>query len=111
MADKIREQKLNNNLDKIVKALKKEYRPEKIVLFGSLASGQVGEWSDIDLLIIKDTKKNPLERKREVNKICDVNIAFDPIIFTPREIQTRLYWKDYFIEKILNKGKVLYEKY
>ena len=51
MIHKIRKQKLNSNLNKIVRALKKEYKPEKIVLFGSLASGQVSEWSDIDLLI------------------------------------------------------------
>lgn len=105
-----RKQKLNKNLDKILKSLKKEYNPEKIILFGSLASGKVGEWSDIDLLIVKDTKKNPLERKKEVDKICDVNIAFDPIIFTPQEVKTRLRWKDYFIQEIFNKGKLLYER-
>lgn len=106
-----RKQKLNKNLDKILKSLKKKYNPEKIILFGSLASGKVGEWSDIDLLIVKNTRKNALERKKEVDNICDVNIAFDPIIFTPQEVKERLRWKDYFIQEILNKGKLLYERH
>jgi len=106
-----RKQKLNKNLDKILKSLKKKYNPEKIILFGSLASGKVGEWSDIDLLIVKNTRKNPLERNREIRKICKSDIAFDPIVFTPKEIKERLYWKDYFIQEILNKGKLLYERH
>lgn len=39
-------------IDKIVTA----YQPDKIMLFGSHATGQAIEDSDLDLLIVKDTK-------------------------------------------------------
>jgi uncharacterized protein len=48
---------LTKALNQILAALQKEYKPEKIILFGSMASGTVGEWSDIDLAIIKHTDK------------------------------------------------------
>lgn len=43
----------------------KKYKPEKIILFGSLATGKVHEWSDIDLAIIKETPLNYFERLLE----------------------------------------------
>jgi predicted nucleotidyltransferase len=42
-------------LDDILQALATEYIPEKVVLFGSLANDEVGEWSYLDLVIMKDT--------------------------------------------------------
>lgn len=44
---------LDAELKKIVEVLKQEYDPEKIILFGSLLDGNIHEYSDIDLLIIK----------------------------------------------------------
>lgn len=42
------------------------YEPEKIILFGSLARGDTHEWSDIDLLIVKDTDASYGERVKEL---------------------------------------------
>lgn len=53
---------LSEALERIVHTLVTEYQPEKIILFGSMATGDVGEWSDIDLAIIKDTPKRFIER-------------------------------------------------
>jgi predicted nucleotidyltransferase len=41
-------------------------QPDKIILFGSYYTGQVGEWSDLDLVIIKATKTPFLDRTRQV---------------------------------------------
>ncbi|MDI3531232.1 MAG: uncharacterized protein PWP60_1081, partial [Candidatus Atribacteria bacterium] len=54
-ASREREKLLHEELSRIVKLLIEKYQPEKIILFGSLAEGRIHEWSDIDLLIIKDT--------------------------------------------------------
>lgn len=53
-----RRQKLEGELDRIVDVLIKEYSPEKIILFGSLAQNKPHEWSDVDLVIIKETEEN-----------------------------------------------------
>ena len=53
---------LRNELKRIVSIIKKGYNPEKIILFGSLANGKIHQWSDIDMLIVKDTDKRPVDR-------------------------------------------------
>ena len=42
---------LNAELSRIVDVLLNNYNPQKIILFGSLASGNVHEYSDIDLIV------------------------------------------------------------
>jgi len=43
---------LEAELERYVKILLESYHPERILLFGSMALEQVGEWSDIDLVIM-----------------------------------------------------------
>ena len=87
------------------------YSPQKVILFGSHAYGQPDENSDIDLLIIKETKKRPIERWMEVKRLVrDRNrtVSISPLVYTPRELEERLAIKDFFIQEVLEKGKVLY---
>jgi len=93
----------------IVKSLK-PYRPEKIFLFGSSASGKSKKDSDIDLLIIKKTTKPHFKRIPEARlRLWEINKAFDILVMTPEDIKKRLNLGDFFIEEILRKGKLLYE--
>ena len=39
---------------KLAKKIAEEYKPEKIILFGSAATGDVREYSDVDLFVIKE---------------------------------------------------------
>jgi len=66
--------------------------------------------SDFDLLVIKDTRKNPYQRIPEARSyLHKIDEAFDILVMTTKEIEKRLYFGDFFIKEILNKGKVLYE--
>jgi len=97
----------------MIEKIKKEYKPEKIILFGSYAYGNPTIHSDIDMMIIKRTKKRRIHRCVDVRRIVyDPNrgIPFSPLVFTPGEIQQRVSLGDQFIREILQKGKVLYEK-
>lgn len=97
-------------ISKIVEKIKKEYQPEKIILFGSYAYGKPTEDSDIDLLIIKESNKRRIDRFCEVRKIIrDIKgISVQPVVFTRAEINKRLKIGDDFIKEILKKGEVLY---
>ena len=106
------DEKIKNIIDKIVERIKKEYKPKKIVLFGSYAYGKPTEDSDLDLLIIKDTNKRPIDRWIEVKKLlrgASGTFAISPFVYTEKEINERIVIKDFFLEEILEKGKVLYE--
>ena len=46
----------HQTLDDIIQRLVEVAQPEKIILFGSAARGEMGPNSDVDLLVIKDTE-------------------------------------------------------
>lgn len=97
-------------VDRAVEQIKTNYQPEKIILFGSVASGLLEEGSDIDFFIIKDTPKRKLDRIDEANNFLDPDIPVEFHIYTPKEIEERLRLGDFFVKEILEKGKVLYER-
>jgi predicted nucleotidyltransferase len=106
-----RKKLLTEELQKIVSVLIENYQPEKIILFGSLASDEVKEESDIDLLLVKKSDKRPLERVMEVMALLGYpRVALDIFVYTPEEIEYLRKEESQFIEDILEHGKVLYEK-
>jgi len=94
----------------VVEQLSRGYTPEKIILFGSLATGTASHGSDIDLLIIKQTDKNPWQRMREVNQLVEHSVPIDLLVYTPEELQARIAMHDFFVLDILEHGKVVYER-
>ena len=81
--------KVQDLILKIVEKLKKEYQPEKIILFGSYAYGKSDRDSDVDLLIIKDTPERPIDRRVAVSRIVSNPKRLTPvevIVLTPEEI-------------------------
>lgn len=97
------------DVQKIAARISEAYAPEKIILFGSLASGS-SQANDIDLLIIKKTDQKPWQRSREVNSLVEHTIPMDLLVYTPEEIRQRVAIRDFFILDILENGKVLYEQ-
>ena len=93
--------------DRIVQTLK----PEKIFLFGSYAYGKPKMDSDLDLLVIMESSERPAKRRIRVSRLFwDRPVAMDFVVKTPSEIAERISIGDFFIKKILTKGKVLYDK-
>jgi len=105
-----RQKSLNEELGRIVTIIQSEYDPEKIVLFGSLVSESVHEWSDIDLLVIKKTDKRPIERTMELTQLIRPRVGIDLFIYTPEEIELLLKERYPFLLNILKTGKTMYEK-
>ncbi len=106
-----RKDQLQKNLDRIVQALVQRYSPESIRLFGSMSDGNIHEWSDLDLVIIKDTEKPFYERLREVAVICESDVSVHYFVYTPEEFR-RLQGSGHFFvnHEIIEKGRVLYER-
>ncbi|MBU2579081.1 nucleotidyltransferase domain-containing protein [Patescibacteria group bacterium] len=104
-------EKYKKEIKKMVKKIKEEYRPLKIYLFGSFVWGNFTEDSDVDFLIIKNSKKRKLDRISDVDKILsDREIPVDVLVYNPREIKERMELGDSFIEDVLDKGKLVYAK-
>ncbi len=106
-------------LNKAVKLIAKEYDPEKIILYGSYARGDENKCSDIDLMIIKNTKKRPRERSYKISSILFddskrfnefAQLLIEKKIYTPYEYKEALNGGDFFIKNIEKEGKILYAK-
>lgn len=98
---------IKKKIEAIVKILYKEYKANNVILFGSYAYGKPHENSDIDLLIIKETKDRPIDRLVTVKRLVrDLRkgIPFSPIVLTPGELNKSLEIGDQFIEFILDHG-------
>lgn len=97
--------------ERLVEKLRKDYAPEKIILFGSYAYGVPNRESDIDLLIIKKTNA-PIHRRivnvRRLLSPLRKGLGLDVIVLTPEELKARIKIGDQFMEEIMTEGKVLY---
>ncbi len=95
----------------LVQKIRDSYHPDKIILFGSYAYGTPDRDSDLDLLIIKETKDRPIDRRVAVARILSdpkLLIPVELLVLTPMEIDERLKIGDQFLKEIVAKGDVLY---
>jgi predicted nucleotidyltransferase len=96
-------------IESITSQIVQKYGPEKIILFGSAARGDVGPDSDADFLIIKgQTPYYGADRIRELSQLIERNIPVDFLVYRPDEFEKRLGMGDPFLKAILKEGKVLY---
>ena len=103
--------KSEESLKQIVDTIVNQYRPEKIILFGSYAYGNPDSESDLDLLIIKDTSDKFIDRWTKIRRILsDPNrmIPIETLVLTAAEVSDRLARGDQFIEEVMKNGEALY---
>ncbi len=106
-----RETELKEALEHILQTLKTKYNPIKIILFGSMATDSVKDWSDLDLVIIKNTTLPFVQRLKEVALLCLADVGVDYLVYTPEEFSQMIVEQNPFIvNEIIGKGKVLYEQ-
>lgn len=101
---------IQNQLQLVKNQIIEKYQPEKIVLFGSTVNGNFKEESDFDLLIIKDTADHPVRRVQKLSSLVNRQIPCDFLVFTPQEIAEKQKNNDFFIQNILETGKIIYER-
>ncbi|KKP67112.1 MAG: polymerase beta domain protein region protein [Candidatus Roizmanbacteria bacterium GW2011_GWA2_35_19] len=85
----------------------KKMKPQAIILFGSYAWGKPHIDSDLDILMIKNTKKSFRERIREVHTILKTHMPVDIIVLTSREAEEAPL-KSIFFKQIITEGKLIY---
>jgi len=94
---------------KYARQVAEQFKPDKIILFGSHAYGTPNEDSDVDLLVIMQTK-NQLHQGIKIRLTIPVRFPMDLIVRTPANLKWRLDAGESFHTEILTRGKVLYEK-
>jgi predicted nucleotidyltransferase len=92
-----------------VRQLAERFQPDKVILFGSYAYGDPTPDSDVDLLVVMPAR-NELDQAVRIDESLDRGFALDLIVRTPRNLECRVRWGDWFLREVVARGKVLYEK-
>ena len=93
-------------VDRVVRAA----TPERIVLFGSAARGEMGPDSDLDLLVIKGGKFNRDRLTVAIYRaLRGKDAAVDVVVVTPEEVERYRNTHCLVICPALREGKVVYE--
>ena len=69
-------------------------------VFGSIATGEMGAWSDVDLIIVKDSSLPFVERPREFFNLLDIGVPIDILVYSPTEFDELKdsdsgFWKEF----------------
>ncbi len=85
-------------------------KPQKIILFGSGARGQLGPSSDLDILVVKDG----VGRRDMVQKIYGqmrgIEIGLDIVVASTHDLQRFKNSETVVIGQALKEGKVIYDE-
>jgi predicted nucleotidyltransferase len=87
-----------------------ETQVERVILFGSYATGQSDIFSDVDLVFIAETNRPFIDRFRDYEWIFEMFPAVELLIYTPKEYTRLSQHPTGVFYHIINKGKILYER-
>jgi predicted nucleotidyltransferase len=98
-----------SEIRRVAKAVGAAFKPHKVYLFGSYTYGKPTQNSDVDLLVVMDTRLSNVEQAVQIRKAINFPFATDLIVRTPKQLAVRLNMGDDFIREIVTEGQVLYE--
>ncbi len=96
---------LENIIDRIVDVA----APERIILFGSAARGDLGKDSDVDLLIVKDGEDALTLMSRIYREMHGVGVAVDALVVSTEDVERYKDSHALIIKPALQDGVVVYE--
>jgi len=93
----------------MVNRIVRRFDPEKVILFGSYATGKAGPDSDVDLLVVMPVMGSKRKKAVEIGvALHDMGVAKDVIVVRPDEFE----WRKDIIGTIewpaAHEGKILY---
>ncbi len=99
------------DIQKMADIIVERFSPEKIILFGSHATGHPTEDSDVDLLVVKETDEDLLDVAADIAAaVWHVPAAKDIMVRRPAQVAEaeRIPWT--VIHEALQKGRVLFDR-
>jgi predicted nucleotidyltransferase len=95
-------------LQEIVRRIVKTVAPEKIILFGSAARGEMGPDSDLDLLVVKSNVHRRATTQIIEESLIGIQIPTDIIVATPEDLERHKDTIGLIYRPALREGKIVY---
>jgi predicted nucleotidyltransferase len=97
-------------LDEVVRRVLTVARPERIILFGSAATGQMTEDSDLDLLVVEPEPADTRDRSVRIRRaLGDVRYPVDVIVMSSARFEETKNLIGGIAYPARKYGRVLYE--
>jgi predicted nucleotidyltransferase len=98
-------------VQEIVQRIVETAPPEKIILFGSRARGEVRPNSDFDVLVIKESAEPRYRRSAPLYvALADLPAEVEVMVYTPEEVEEWSQVPQAFVTTAVREGKVIYER-
>ena len=98
-----------NDIQAIANRIAEGFAVDKIILFGSYAHGMPREGSDVDLCVVMSAPGRTFARTLDIiHYLCPLRFGIDIVVRTEDDFTRRIPQGDFFLQEILEKGKVLY---
>jgi predicted nucleotidyltransferase len=86
-----------------------EFKPRRIILFGSYAYGTPREDSDVDLLVEMPFRGHPARTAARIMVATNPPFPVDLIVRSPADVRRRIRLNDWFLRDVVTKGKILHD--
>lgn len=96
-------------IDDVIDRIVDVAAPERIILFGSTARGDLGKDSDVDLLIVKDGEDALTLMSRIYREMRGVGVAVDALVVSTEDVERYKNSHSLIIKPALQEGVVVYE--
>lgn len=100
---------INAQIKSLCRQIVENFNPQKIILFGSYAYGKPTADSDVDLLVVMPLKEKNTKKAIEILACLKTTLPTDLLVRTPEQVRERIEMGDFFMQEIVERGKVLYE--
>lgn len=85
--------------------LAREFRPQKIILFGSYAYGKPTLSSDVDLAVVMPFRGRDIQMMGKIRGRVGAPFPMDLLVWSPERTRNQ----DQFTREVLMRGEVMYE--
>ena len=96
------------DIQEFVADVAREFLPEKVILFGSYATGSAKAESDVDLMVVMREDVSGARVAADIIRRLKPTLPVELVVRSSRQIKERLALNDFFLREIMAKGKELY---
>lgn len=100
---------LQASLEEIIRRIVEVAHPDRIILFGSAARGELGPDSDIDLLVVKSDVEHRGHLSEDIYmNLSGIGVPVDIVVVTPEDIERFRHKVGTIIRPALRDGREVY---